>query len=403
MRLTIMKLSTPLKKRVFKLSGMVWILRFALAPAGSSWAQSPEVVIGGTFSRTGIYAPFGRDLERGFLLWQEEINSRGGVMGRQVRALLADDASNKRQAISFYQQLIGRADFIFTPYGSLLTGAVIPIIEGASVPCLAAAAADRSLWEKGRRWCVQMLNPADTFLKGAIELAAAQGARRLALVYRRSRFVNGVMDGARAMARDVGLHVVTVRTYRRLAEAKSEIKEVSVYEPDLVLGGGFRPGVPGAGFLPDAISLTRGARSGNVRARLFTWLVGPAFPKFGEVLGSKAEGMTGNTVWKPLFRTQANARFVKAYRNRWGEEPDAHSAQGYAVGQLIEQAVVKAGSPEKRAVRDALFILNARTVFGRFRVNAKGLQVEKTNAIVQWQRGVRQVVWPSWLQTARLQ
>jgi len=84
-------------------------------------------------------------------------------MGRQVRALLMDDASNKRQAISFYQQLIDRADFILTPYGSLLTGAVIPIIEDASVPCLAAAAADRSLWEKGRRWCVQMLNPADTF------------------------------------------------------------------------------------------------------------------------------------------------------------------------------------------------------------------------------------------------
>ncbi|MFQ5853273.1 MAG: amino acid ABC transporter substrate-binding protein [Candidatus Binatia bacterium] len=389
-------------RRAFKLSGIVWILSLALAPAGISSAQTSEVVIGGTFSRTGVYARFGRDLERGFLLWQDEVNARGGLMGKQVRAVLANDASNRERAVRFYQQLITRADLIFTPYGSLLTGAVMPVAEGAGVPCIAAAAADQSLWENGGRWCVQMLNPVGTFLAGAVELAAAQGARRLALVYRRSRFVNGVMDGARAMARDVGLDVVTVRTYRRLAEAQSEIREVAVYEPDLVLGGGFRPDLPGAGFLPDAIALTRGARSGNVKARLFTWLVGPAFAKFGEVLGSKAEGMTGNTVWKPFFRTRGNARFVEAYRQRWGDKPDAHAAQGYAVGQLIEEAMLKAGSLQKRAVRNALFALNTDTVFGRFRVNAKGLQVKKRNAIVQWQRGVRQVVWPSWLQTAPL-
>lgn len=104
-----------------------------------------------------------------------------------------------------------------------------------------------------------------------------------------------------------------------------------------------------------------------------------------------------------FFHAREPAGEVKLDLIEYAFEPDAHAAQGYAVGQLIEQAVVKAGSPEKRAVRDALFSLNARTVFGRFRVNAKGLQVEKTNAIVQWQRGVRQVVWPSWLQTARLQ
>lgn len=135
---------------------------------------------------------------------------------------------------------------------------------------------------------------------------------------------------------------------------------------------------------------------------MVTWLVGSSFPEFGKALGPLAEGMTGNTAWKPLLRTPGNLEFVTAYRRRWGTIPDTHGAQGYAAGQIIGEAVRQAGSLARAAVRDALFRLDTRTVFGRFRVNAHGLQIGKVNAIVQWQRGHRQVVWPPWLVTAPL-
>ncbi len=96
--------------------------------------------------------------------------------------------------------------------------------------------------------------------------------------------------------------------------------------------------------------------------------------------------------------TPGNAAFVRTYRRRWGAPPDAHAAQGYAVGELYRQAWSRsaqaAAAVEPGAVRDALFSLDTETVFGRYRVGETGLQTAKTNAVIQWQRGRPVVVWP---------
>lgn len=374
------------------------------APAGRGRGSSDPkgITIGATFSRTGDYAEIGHNLERGFRLWAEEVNGAGGLLGRRVRLVLADDQSDGDAARDAYQRILAEAEVVLTPYGSYLTGAVLPLIEAAQVPGVAPAAAERSLWTGRQQWTVQMMNPSDTFLDGAVTLAAQRGAHRIAVLYHHSPFVEAVMGGARTAAHRAGMTVTTVRRYRERGEIEAEMREISAYNVDLLLGGGFDAGAPGGGFLPDAVALTRALRQARLRIPMVTWLVGPSFPGFGEALRKGAEGITGNTAWKPLLRTPGNAEFIATYHRRWGIFPNTHVAQGYAAGQLIGEAVRRAGSPNRTALRDALFTVDGRTVFGRFRVNAHGLQIGKVNAIVQWQDGRRQVAWPPWLATASL-
>ncbi|MFQ5846620.1 MAG: ABC transporter substrate-binding protein [Candidatus Methylomirabilales bacterium] len=386
-------------------AGLLGVLASSCSPgalSGRGSTATREITIGATFSRTGDYAAISHDLEQGFRLWAEEVNVTGGLLGRPVKLALADDQSDGDAARDAYRQILPQADVVLTPYGSYLTGAVLPLIEAARVPGLAPAAADRSLWTAGRQWTVQMLNPADSFLEGAVTLARARGARRVATLYRPSPFVDMVMAGARAAARRAGMTVTAVRRYQKLADIETEMRAISASDIDLLLGGGFEPGAAGGGFLPDAVALARALRRARMQVPMVTWLVGSSFPGFGEALGAEVEGMTGNTAWKPLLKTPGNPAFITAYRRRWGAAPDAHAAQGYAAGQVIGEAIRRAGSLSPTAVRDALFRLEMRTVFGRFQVSASGLQIGKVNAILQWQEGDRQVVWPPWLRTAHL-
>ncbi len=324
------------------------------------------------------------------------------LLGRYVETILRDDGSKPEQVIALYQTLVEEADLLFTPYGSWLTGMVLPIVEQAGIPCIAHTAADRRLWDTPRRWCVQMINPADTFLDGAALLAHNAGLQRVALVYRRSGFPEIVMEGVQKKAATLGLEVVGIEEYTDETEREKAVKKLQALRPDWVAGGGFQPGQPGGGFLPDAVALTRTVRQYSLQAPLYTWLVGPAFPEYWTALGSAAEYMTGNTGWKPLLNTPGNQAFIQRYQARWGIEPDAHAANAYGAGQLFAEAVQRAGSIAPAGVRDALFALKTTTVFGRYAVNTAGLQVGKVNAILQWQGGKREVVWPAWLQTAKL-
>lgn len=142
-------------------------------------------------------------------------------------------------------------------------------------------------------------------------------------------------QGARRRAHELGLRIAWDRAYSSAAEIWEVAVELEGERVGLLLGGGYTPGAEAAGFLPDAREIAIAFESAAERKAL---LVAPTFPEFGRALGPRAEGIVGNTNWKPWFPWPGNAEFVSAYRLRWGEEPDNHAAAAYAAGQLSEAA-----------------------------------------------------------------
>jgi branched-chain amino acid transport system substrate-binding protein len=95
--------------------------------------------------------------------------------------------------------------------------------------------------------------------------------------------------------------------------------------------------------------------------------------------------------------------FVAGYEKRFGEKPNYHAGGAYGALQVTEAALKKAGSFDSQKLRDALASIDVTTVFGRYKVNAKGMN-DHEGITFQILEGERRVVYPEkWAQTkARL-
>jgi branched-chain amino acid transport system substrate-binding protein len=145
----------------------------------------------------------------------------------------------------------------------------------------------------------------------------------------------------------------------------------------------------------------RQAKENRLYAKIFAFAVGPALPDFGANLGLDAEGVMGNTQWEPTFNLPGIKEFTEKYKQKYGHEPGYHAAGGYGAGQVLEEAVKKAGSTDRDKLRAALAGLDTVNTFGRFKVDASGKQIGKPGYAVQWIDGVRHVILPAKAATAK--
>ena len=379
--------------------------------AGGGRAHATPLIVATTVSRSGPYASFAEPIEQGLTLWAESADRSAAFAGHGVELRILDDASQPEQAQAAFDALLQAADAMIAPYGSRLTEAVLPLVEESGVPCVAPSAGSRDLWSEPRSWTVQLLNPVDTTFASMLELVAGEGARSVALVYRDDGFSRLVMDGAERTAAALGMEVTARRRFTIEAEAAAALDGLTA---DVLLATGYRPDGAGFGFVEDALMLhTTLAR----RDPAFAWVnlgIGAAGRDFGEAAQPSPDRVFGTTGWRSYLPTPGNRDFVKRYTRQWGAPPDTHAAQAYAAGQLLAEAWRQVGrgslapssapssAPPREAWRDALFGLDTETVFGRFAVDANGLQIAKQNAVIQWHDRQPEVLFPLRYRTAAL-
>jgi branched-chain amino acid transport system substrate-binding protein len=117
-------------------------------------------------------------------------------------------------------------------------------------------------------------------------------------------------------------------------------------------------------------------------------------------LGDLREGLLGPAQWMASVTLEpdegpASAWFVEKYKQIAGVDPPYPATQAFAAGLLCARCLRESGSSE-----DTLQLATARqlvctTLYGRFRIDpGSGLQVGHRALIVQWQGGIRRVVWP---------
>ena len=91
--------------------------------ASSSSSAKPPIVIGTSLSLTGDFSADGQAFQKGYKLWVSDVNSHGGILGRQVKLIMLNDSSSPTQVVTNYQKLItvNKVDLTFGPFSSLLT------------------------------------------------------------------------------------------------------------------------------------------------------------------------------------------------------------------------------------------------------------------------------------------
>jgi branched-chain amino acid transport system substrate-binding protein len=370
-------------------STLVTAVTLLVVAVGAYAQNAKELVVGGTsVALTGKYARTGQEQLQGFQMWVEEVNARGGLLGRKVKLVHYDDESKPDTGAKLYEKLIteDKVDLLIGPYSSDVTMAASTVAEKHNFPMVSTGASASEIWERGFKNTFGLYTPANTYMDQIMEFAKAKGLKRVALIYENTAFPRDVANGVRAKAKELGMQIVFEEEYGKAStDFSSMIVKMKAKKPDVVVGGS---------YLPDSTAFMRQAKENRFYAKIFAFAVGPGLPDFGKNLGLDAEGVMGNTQWEPELKLPGVKEFSDKYKAKYGHEPGYHAGGGYGAGQVIEAAVKKAGSIDHDKVRKALHELDIQTVFGRFKVDATGKQIGKPGYSIQWIDGVRHIILP---------
>ena len=133
------------------------LIALLLLPAS---AQTPPLVVGAVVSQTGSHAAAAVEYQRGLMLWRDEVNASGGLLGRAVELRILDDGSEAVRAGSGYAELIAAgAEVLIGPYGSAATLTAAAEAERARRVLLNAAGPSSQVHKRSPRYVFQTLAP----------------------------------------------------------------------------------------------------------------------------------------------------------------------------------------------------------------------------------------------------
>lgn len=375
---------------------LLTLLALGAGPAGAHHRPNNEVLLGGAISQTGPYAePAGRQVHS-IKLWVDEVNARGGLLGHKIVLRLLDDKSDIQTAIKLYEKLIteDKVDVLLAPYSSGITEAVANVNERYKMPFVAYGAASSPIWEKGRKYIFNIVAVAEDYQKGAVHLARQIGVKKLAVIGQDSLFPRQAGKGAKDWARKLGIEVVLDENYpTKQTDFTALLQKIKAAGAEAVISNS---------YFADSAAQLRQMRELNLNFKLYSSTVGPGLPNFPEQLGPTAEYVLGFAQWEPIPKILGHPGmqdYIDRYQKRFNEKPNYHAGGTYGALQVTEAAITKAGSFDNEKLREVLATIEVQTAFGRYKVDAKGMNSHE-GLTFQILRGQRRVVWPEkWAET----
>lgn len=369
--------------------------------------QNP-VVIGISLSLTknndNDFSSDGQLMKQGYQLWADNVNSNGGLLGREVMLKILDDNSNPDLTTKNYETLINdKVDLLLGPFSSLLTKAAekakgidkFAFVEGAG----GAPSVFANGWNNLFAVSLPVESNLDTFSYDILSLPLSQ-RQSLTAAYLSSDdpFTFPQVVRAEKLLKQGGIKTVyTVNPDQQYPEGDpkaptADAAKIVRSKADIVVLGTLLPDIQAEiavfkqmHYHPKAIIATAGPDLGQ---------------DFIKAIGGVqyTEGMFVPNGWYPQADNFQNAAMVQAYIARYGgtaDQVNADVAEAYSAGQVLQQAVAKTRSIDNGAL---ITELHSQDVFNTVQGTAKfapdGQNEQALAYLFQWQAGQLTLVYP---------
>ena len=358
----------------------------------ASSSAKPPIVIGASLSLTGDFSADGQAFQKGYNLWVSEVNSHGGILGRQVKLDVLNDNSSPTQVVTNYQKLItvDKADLTFGPFSSLLTAPAAAtahrygyaFVEGAGGAGLVFAQKLNNVFDVS----LPVANEIDPFSNWIASLSAAQRPASGAYPMANDPFAMPQVQLTQARLQSIGVKTVYSKVFP---------EEVSAYKApaDDVAASGAQMVVLGSTDVPTVSAFMSAFEQQHYNPKIFIAAAGPdQGAAFTKVVGTaNANGVMVPNAWYPGSANPLSQAMVKAYIAKYGgsaSDINADVAEAYSVGEVVDQAVTHNKSVSNAALISYLHSgVTLQSVQGPVRFNSLGENLVATAFIFQWQNG----------------
>ncbi|HDK27278.1 MAG TPA: branched-chain amino acid ABC transporter substrate-binding protein [Candidatus Atribacteria bacterium] len=381
---------------------LISIIILLISLVGTVFAQENIIKIGAAVSLTGKMAYEGRLVKQGYEVWEDWVNSHGGITAGgknyQVKIVYYDDESEPVRGAKLTEKLItqNKVDFLFGPFSSAITFATTAIGEKYKKITIAPEANATKVYERGYKYVFSVLPPAPMLMVPIAYMAEElePKPKTVAVISANDLFPLSCAEGFRDKCKELGFEIVLFEKYPAGAtDISTLLTKVKDLNPDIL-------GV--AGYTADALMVMRQCKELNINPKMYAFSVGVMIPGFIEELGADSEYAFEGEWWLPNMKTKdkvfgTTADYVQACKDKFGEDymPEYHVSSASAAGTLLQLAIEKADSIETEKVRDALASLDVElSTWPAIAFNEKGQNIKWLHPVVQVQNGKYIVVYP---------
>ena len=323
-------------------------LVLAFAMGAPSFAQE-TLTIGVLVPTTGSEATYGQDMANAVTLAIEEINAKGGVLGKQLASTVGDDGCDAQQAVNAASKLASSG--VVGIVGGYCSGATIPTLQifgDAKLPMVIPAANSTKLIPANPGNAFMINSTGNDQVAKAIEYFTAHGVKSLAIVNQGDAYSQDLADLTRTNWEAAGNTVSAFEvTNKGEQDYSSVITSIMSGSPDAVFW---------TAYYADGGLLIR-----QLRERGYQGLIavgdGSNSPELFKIAGPAGEGVIGFSNPTAEFLPEAKA-FADAYQAKFGTAPGPYSTLTYDATNLLAWAIETAGSTEYDAVVAALASAN---------------------------------------------
>ena len=357
-----------------------------------AFAQAKPIRIGLGMALTGGIAANGKAALMSLQMWQEEVNARGGIMGRPVELVFYDDQSNPATVPGIYTKLldVDKVDLLVSGYGTNLMAPAMPLMMQRGMMFMGLfglAVNDKFNYDRYFQIQPNGPNARIDFSKDFLDLAMTMNPKptTIALVGADAEFPHIALDGARENCKRMGLKIVYDKTYPPTTiDASPIMRAIGATNPDIVFV---------ASYPPDTVAMVRAANETNLKAKIFGGgMIGLQFAALKTQLGPLLNNIVyyDINVPEPTMKFPGIDEFLVKYRARAAKEgvdllglylpPYA-----YASMQVYEQAINATKTLDNAKLAAHLHAATFDTIVGKIKFAKNGEWDKSRILFVQFQ------------------
>ncbi len=324
-----------------------------LVGSGDAWAKE-KITFGYSASLSGSYSHVGAMVKNGYTVWEGMINAAGGIYVKDlnkklpVELVVYDDKSDPSTAAKLYEKLItvDKVDFVLSPWGSSIGFPVSGICQKYKMPIVYMWVSSDPIFKQGYDYAFCTIQPASRHEWSPLDLIKDKKDELKKIQYISTKELYGITTakGGVEHAKELGFEPFYEEVEKGVKDFTPLITKMKRQGVQAISTGIYE----GEFFL-----LFRQMRELSFFPKFIFASHGTDLPEFWETFGKMGQGACAGGFYNKTWNTYQNKEFVEAYKKATGSFP-THYAATIAGGQIMQEAIEKAGTLDKEAVKKCL-------------------------------------------------
>lgn len=381
-------------------------LLFAISVSGqqskTSGAAGDPIKIGGSLPLTGLASEQAKWVKGGYEAWAEDINKKGGLLGRPVKLIIYDDESSADKAVAYYERAItvDKVDLVFGGYPGTANVALMPLVEKYGKVFVGQGGHMKS-FEQGFTYSFGspplMGEWSYLSISGLFDdlIPKAQWPKTAGLLTMNNVIgLSSLPTVTKALA-DRGVKITVNETYNLpLSDATPLASKAKGTGAELLII---------QGFFDDTVMIMRTAKSLRYNPKLVWNILASRIPAWMKELGEDGNYVLANNFFPTGLPYPGNDRINEAAKTKLGlPQPPDFFAIGYCWMYSLEVAAQGAGTLDNKKIRDYLRSRPFDLPYGKgIKFDSRGLP-PPFNFTVQTRAGKNEIIWPKEVAAAKL-